>query len=149
MRLVDPGQTATLVAVHTGRHAALYGLGRLEEADDQYHLINELRGAVLERADATAVQVRSLTHRSCFAEAIGLGLDSLREFGIIVPAADRLPIQLGHQFGYLYRWLDHTDAALTRPGRTSTDPTLLAASRMIRAVLPPVYLSLTSLQKPG
>jgi signal transduction histidine kinase len=140
LRLVDPGQTATLVAVHTGRHAALYGLGRLEEADDQYRLINELCGAALERADATAVQVRSLTHRSCFAEAIGLGLDSLREFGIIVPAADRLPMELGHQFGYLYRWLDHTDAVgdLARPDLT--DPTLLAASRMIRAVLPPVYL---------
>lgn len=141
LRLVDPDQTATLVAVHTGRHAALYGLGRLEEADEEYHMINELCAAALERTDAAAVQVRSLTHRSCFAEAIGLGLDSLREFGITVPAADRLPMELGHQFGYLYRWLDHTDGAddLARPDLT--DPTLLAASRMIRAVLPPVYLA--------
>jgi hypothetical protein len=27
-RLVDPGETATLVEVHTGRHAALYSIGR-------------------------------------------------------------------------------------------------------------------------
>ena len=36
LRLIDPGETATLVEVHTGRHAALYSLGRLEEADDEY-----------------------------------------------------------------------------------------------------------------
>ena len=139
LRLVDPDQTATLVAVHTGRHAALYGLGRLEEADEEYRMINELCAAALERADATAVQVRSLTHRSCFAEAIGLGLDSLREFGITVPAGDRLPDELGRQFDRLYRWLDHTEAGddLARPD--ITDPTLLAASRLINAVLSPTF----------
>jgi predicted ATPase/signal transduction histidine kinase len=139
LRLLDPGQTATLVAVHTGRHAALYGLGRLEEADEEYRMINELCAAALERADATAVQVRSLTHRSCFAEAIGLGLDSLREFGITVPAGNRLPAELGRQFDRLYRWLDHTEAGddLARPD--ITDPTLLAASRLINAVLSPTF----------
>ena len=35
-------RTATLVAVHTGRHAALYGLGRLEEADEEYRTIEGL-----------------------------------------------------------------------------------------------------------
>ena len=84
---------------------------------------------MLDRADATAVQVRSLTHRTRFAEAIGLGLESLRELGIAVPAADRLAAELDRQFGYLYRWLDHTDAAddLARPD--ITDPALLAACR--------------------
>ena len=36
LRLIDPGETATLVEVRTGRHAALYSLGRLEEADEEY-----------------------------------------------------------------------------------------------------------------
>ena len=36
MGLVDPGETATLIEVHTGRHAALYSMGRLEEADEEY-----------------------------------------------------------------------------------------------------------------
>ena len=141
LRLVDPGETATLVEVHTGRHAALYGLGRLEEADEEYRTIEGLCPTALDRADATAVQVRSLTHRNRFAEAIGLGLESLRELGITVPAADRLPAELDHQFGYLYRWLDHTDAAddLARPD--ITDPALLAASRLINAVLPAAYFA--------
>ena len=79
LRLIDPGETATLVEVHTGRHAALFSLGRLEEADEEYRTIEGLCPTALDRADATAVQVHSLTHRNRFAEAIGLGLESLRE----------------------------------------------------------------------
>ena len=136
---VDPGQTDTLAEVHTARHAALYCLGRLEEADEVYRTIERLCPAVLDRADATAVQVRSVTHRTRFAEAIGLGVVSLRELGITVPDADRLTAELDDQFGYLYRWLDHTDAAddLTRPDLT--DPSLLAACGLINATAPAAY----------
>jgi len=41
--LIDPGETATLATVHTARHAALYGLGRLEQADEEYRTIERLR----------------------------------------------------------------------------------------------------------
>ena len=138
---VDPGETATLAEVHTGRHAALYCLGRLEEADEEYRTIERLCPAAADRADATAVQVRSVTHRTRFAEALGLGLESLRELGIAVPAADRLAAELDHQFGYLYQWLDHTEAAddLARPDLT--DPALLAASGLINATLPAAYFA--------
>ena len=80
------------------------------------------------------MQVRSLTHRNRSPEAIALGLDSLRELGIAVPAADRLAAELDRQFDHLYRWLDHTDAAddLARP--EITDPTLLAATGLINAI---------------
>ena len=67
LRLIDPGETATLVEVHTSRHGALYSLGRLEEADEEYRTIEGLCPTALRRADATAVQVHSLTHRSRFA----------------------------------------------------------------------------------
>jgi len=141
LRLIGPGEEATLVAVRTGRHAALYGLGRLEEADEEYQTIEGLCPTVLQRADATAVQVLSLTHRTRFADAIGLGVGSLRELGVVVPAADRLPADLDRQFGYLYRWLDHTDEAgeLARPG--VTDPTLVAMARLINGVLPASYVA--------
>jgi signal transduction histidine kinase len=139
LRLIDPGETATLVAVHTGRHAALYSIGRLDEADEEYRTIEQLRPTALQRADPTAVQVRSLTHRNRFAEAVGLGIGSLRELGIAVPAADRLPAELDHQADRLYRWLNHTEAAddLARPD--ITDPALLAASALIDATLPSAY----------
>jgi len=141
VRLIDPGERATLVEVHTGRHAALYGLGRLEEADWEHRTIEGLSTTALDRAKATAVQVRSLTQRNRSAEAIGLGLESLCELGIAIPAADRLAAELGHQFGYLYQWLNHTDGAddLARPD--ISDPTLLAAARLINAVLPAAYFA--------
>jgi signal transduction histidine kinase len=139
LRLIAPDETDALIEAHTARHAALYGLGRLEQADEEYRALEALCPAVLERADATAVQVRSLTHRDRLAEAVGLGLGSLRELGVAVPAAGRLAAGLDQQFGYLYRWLEETDAAgdLARP--EVTDPALLAACRLIDAMLAAAY----------
>jgi predicted ATPase/GAF domain-containing protein len=136
VRLIDPDETGTLIAVHTARHAALYSLGRLEEADEEYRTIERLGPAVLDRADATCVQVRSLTQRNRFPDAVGLGLESLRELGITVPAPDRLPAELDCQLGHLYQWLDQTEATddLARPDLT--DPALLAATRLLEAILP-------------
>jgi predicted ATPase/signal transduction histidine kinase len=138
---VDPGETATLAEVHAGRHAALYGLGRLEEADAVYRTIERLCPAVVDRVDATAVQVRSVTHRTRFAEAVRIGRRALRELGITVPAADRLAAELDHRFGYLYEWLDHTAVAddLARPDLT--DPTLLAACGLINPTSAAAYLA--------
>ncbi|QRP49592.1 AAA family ATPase [Amycolatopsis sp. FDAARGOS 1241] len=137
----DPDATGTRVNLHTGCHSALYSLGRLDEADDEYRTIARLCPSAVQRAGATDLQVRSLTHRKRFAEAIDLGLESLRECGITVPEADRLPAALDAQFDHLYRWLDHTEPAddLTRP--ELADPPLLAASRLINAVLPPAYFA--------
>ncbi|WP_432978910.1 AAA family ATPase [Dactylosporangium sp. CA-233914] len=141
LRLIDPGETATLVEVHTRRHAALYSLGRLDEADEEYDTIAGLCTTAMQRADATCIQVRSLTHQRRRAEAIRLGLESLHELGIDVPAADRLPLELDHQLSYLYQWLDHTDDTdeLTRPD--ITDPTLLAATRLLDTLFPATYFA--------
>ncbi|WP_345138836.1 AAA family ATPase [Dactylosporangium darangshiense] len=141
LRLISPQETATLVEVHAGRHAALYSLGRLEEADEEYHTIEGLCATAFERVDPTVVQARSLTHRSRYAEAIALGLASLRELGIAMPAADRLPMEFDQRLDQLYRWLEHTDDVeeLARP--EVTEPTLLAASRLINAILPAAYFT--------
>jgi signal transduction histidine kinase/predicted ATPase len=139
VQLVAPEETAALIDVHTRRHAALFSMGRLDEADEEYRTIDELCTTTLERAGATAVQAGSLTHRNRYAEAIGLGLESLRRLGVTVPAADRLAVEIEQQFDHLYRWLDHTDAAddLSRP--EIVDPTLLAAIGLIDAIVPAAY----------
>ncbi|MEU7872587.1 AAA family ATPase [Dactylosporangium sp. NPDC049140] len=141
LQLVDAGDIATLIEVHNGRHAALYSVGRLEDADDEYRTIEGLCANALDRADATVVQARSLTHRNRLTEAIGLGVESLRELGIAVPAADQLPMETNHRFDYLYQWLDHTDDAddLARP--EIAEPRLLAANRLINAVLPAAFFA--------
>lgn len=140
LKLVDHGDTATLIKLHHGRHAALHGLGRLEDADEEYRRIEALCPTARHRVDGTAVQMKSLTHRNRFAEAVDLGQDALRELGIAVPTADRLRAELDGQFGYLYRWLE-TDAAddLARP--EFTDGTLLAVACLVDAVLPAAYVA--------
>ncbi|MEU7870279.1 AAA family ATPase [Dactylosporangium sp. NPDC049140] len=141
LRLVDPDATATLVEVHTCRHAALYSMGRLDEADAAYRTIEGLCTNAWDRAGATAVQVRSLTYRNRFADAVGLGLESLRELGITVPVADQLSATLDHQFDRLYRWLEHIDTADDLAHPEITDPRLLAATCLINAIQPATYFA--------
>jgi predicted ATPase/signal transduction histidine kinase len=141
IRLIDPGETALLAEVHTGRHAALYGLGRLEEADEEYRTIERLCPTALDRADATAVQARSLTHRTRFADAIALGIESLRELGAPVPAADRLRGEVDRQLEDVYRWLDHTETAAELRRAEISDPALLAEGRLLSAMVPAAYFS--------
>ena len=139
LRLVDPADADAVLAVRTGRHAALFSLGRLDEADEEYRGIEELSPTALEGADATAVQVRCLSHRTRFAEAIELGLQSLRGCGIAVPAAGGFSDGLDDKFARLHRWLDSTGPAEDLPRRELSDPALLAASSLIDAVLPLAY----------
>jgi signal transduction histidine kinase len=135
-RLIDPSETVKLIQMHTARHAALYGLARLDEADDEYLIIERLAATALQRADATTVQIHSLTHRHRIAETLQLGSGSLRELGIDLPA-DRSALDVDAQFDHLYRWLDRTDD-LERA--EMSDPTLLAATRLINALIPAAYL---------
>jgi tetratricopeptide (TPR) repeat protein len=141
IRLIDPGETALLAEVHTGHHAALYGLGRLEEADEEYRTIERLCPRALDRADATAVQARSLTHRTRFADAIALGVGSLRELGAAVPPADRLRGEVDRQLQDVYRWLDHAETTAELRRAEISDPALLAEGRLLSAMVPAAYFS--------
>jgi signal transduction histidine kinase len=140
LRLIDAAETAVLVAVHIDRHAALYGLGRLEEADDEFRAVEALSVAAIQRAPPAAVQVKSLTHRGRFAEALALGVESLRELGINLPVPERLALEVEVGWNRVYRWLDDTDPEddLARPNLT--DPRLLAAGQVIATVVPAAYL---------
>jgi hypothetical protein len=136
LRVADANDTCTLVDLHTGRHAALFCLGRLEEADNDYFIIERLCTNALRRVDATCVQVRSLTHRKFYTKAVKLAVTALCEIGNPVPAPERLPELLDRYFEYLYRWLDDTNDSddVARP--EITDPTLLAVTRLLSAVFP-------------
>ncbi|HTY31032.1 AAA family ATPase [Mycobacterium sp.] len=136
LRIADPRDTAALIQLHTGRLTALFCLGRLEQADDDYRVIERLSADALQRVDATCVQVRSLTNRKLYSEALELAMTALRELGTAVPPPERLPELLERYFDYLYRWLDHTDDAddLRRP--EVTDPSLLGVTCLFNAVFP-------------
>jgi signal transduction histidine kinase/predicted ATPase len=137
--LADQADTEGLIELRTLHHAALFSLGRLEEADADYRVLEESAATVLDRRTATALQVRGLTSRNRFAEAIQLVIRSLRECGIDVPDAERMPAEIDQHFARLYQWLDHTDPADDMARPNLTDPALLAAGSLLNAMLAPVF----------
>ena len=133
-----PVETDTLLELRTARHAALYGMGRLDEADEEYRAIEAVCRDPVDLAKAAAVQVRSPTHARRLPEAIALGLDVLAQLGIAVPTTDGMLAELDQRFENLLRWLGHgPDDDLARP--ELTDPTMLAGSRVIDAIQPAAY----------
>nr|WP_084131659.1 diguanylate cyclase [Parafrankia colletiae] len=141
LRLVDPADTDQLIDVHTGRHAALYMLGRLEETDEEYQTIGRLCTDPAQRTAATLVQVSSLTSQGRTAEAMRLGLDQLRQLGLAVPDQDHLDAEIDRRLDALYQWIDQTSESddLRRP--RITDRSQLDTARIINRLMPPAYFS--------
>ncbi|WP_345516164.1 diguanylate cyclase [Phytohabitans houttuyneae] len=141
VRLADADDSALLIALHTGRLAALYGLGRLDDADEVYRVIDRLATDPVQRTGATLVQVSSLANRSRPQEAIEVGIEVLRRLGVAMPAVEQLEGEVDRSLDALYRWLDRTseDDDLARP--EITDPSLLAAAALINRMLPPAFQS--------
>ncbi|MEV0068503.1 AAA family ATPase [Amycolatopsis sp. NPDC050768] len=141
LRVVDPAETAVALELRTARQAALFSLGRLVEADEEYREIERLCPSTPDRAGATAIHVRSLSFQARFGEAISLSLQSLRECGLDVPSAERLPAELDRRFALLHHWLEHSDPAddLARPDLT--DSVLLAATHVLDAAFLAAYFA--------
>ena len=139
--LADPADTSLLIEVHTGRHLALCSLGRLDEADDVYGTIDRLCVEPSQRTDATLVQVSSLTHRNRTREAVNLGLELLREFGLSIPPPAQLGSDINERLDELYKWIEETSEAddLDRPD--VTDPALLATATLINRMMPAAFFS--------
>ncbi|MDT3445353.1 diguanylate cyclase [Pseudofrankia sp. BMG5.37] len=136
---IDPTDTDQLIAVHTGRHAALYGLGRLDDADEVYQTITRLCIHPAQRTDATVVQVRSITNRGRTGEAMRLGLDQLRQLGLAVPDRDHLDAEIDRGLDAVYQWIDQTSESddLRRP--RVTDRSRLDAFRVVDSVMPAAH----------
>ncbi|MDR3035069.1 MAG: AAA family ATPase [Kitasatospora sp.] len=139
LALADPDDADALIEMRTVDHAALFGLGRLEEADEDYRALETLTVTALDRPAATALQVKSLSNRSRFAEAIDLGVRSLRECGIDVPDAQHMPAAIARQFSRLEQWLGQSDLGDDMARPDVTDPALLAAGSLLNAMLSPVF----------
>ncbi|CAI7981005.1 Diguanylate cyclase [Frankia sp. Hr75.2] len=139
VEVIDPTDTDQLIAVHTDRHAALYSLGRLEEADDTYQTIGRLCTHPVQLTAATVVQVSSLTNRGRGGEAMRLGLDQLRHLGISVPDENDLDAEIDRGLDALYRWIDTTSESddLHRPG--ITDQSRLSTIKLVNRLMPAAF----------
>ncbi|MBV1854733.1 diguanylate cyclase domain-containing protein [Catellatospora tritici] len=139
--LTDPANTAELLGLHTARHAALYGLGRLDEADQVYRIIEGLCTDPADCADATLVRVLSLTNQGRAAEAVALGLHMLDELGIHAPPRERMDAEIEADLDRLGDWLDRGDVAADLAHPELTDPRLLAAASLINKMMAPAFFS--------
>ncbi|MEX5636798.1 diguanylate cyclase [Parafrankia sp. FMc2] len=135
LRLVDPTDTDLLIAVHTDRHAALYCLGRLGDADDTYRAIGRLCTAAAQCTSATTVQVISLTNRGRADEAMRLGLGQLRRLGISVPAGNALDAAIDHGLDDVRRWIDTTSESDDLRKPEITDQSRLRTLRLVNRVM--------------
>jgi diguanylate cyclase (GGDEF)-like protein len=141
VEFADPADAALLVRLHTGRHLALYSLGRLGEADDVYDNIDRLSANPVERTDATVVQVSSLTNQGRSPQAIALGVELLRKLGLAVPPREQIDEEVNQRLDALYRWMDETSIADDLAQAENTDPALYAIGVLINRLMPPAFFS--------
>ncbi|HLV59269.1 MAG TPA: diguanylate cyclase [Natronosporangium sp.] len=152
--LVDPHDTATLADVHTRRHAALCGLGRLAEADAAFEAVQRLNVEPLSRVDATLAQIDSLASRGRHRDAVELGTHLLRRLGVATPGHERLDVEIERGLAAAYQWLAGPQAS--EPGEpVPPTPTTTAVAAVIDRMLPPAavcdepthqWLALTALR---
>lgn len=123
-------------------HAALYGLGRLAEADEVYQRILEETDDPLQRAAATWTQISSLTQRDRPRDAVALALELLRDLGLAVPGTPKeLQAAVAQGLEELYAWLPDSAHAehLARP--ECRDPRALAIARTLNRSIPSGFYS--------
>ncbi|KPM57592.1 serine/threonine protein kinase [Frankia sp. R43] len=139
--LLDPSDVDELLAIHIERHAALCDLGRLEEADEVYEIIDRLCTDPLRRTAPTVVQISSLTNRRRAAEAVDLGVEQLRRLGLTVPGREQLDAEIDSGLDAAYRWIDTTSDADDLRRAELVDRVRLSIMNMINALSPAAFFS--------
>jgi diguanylate cyclase (GGDEF)-like protein len=133
---------ALLLAFDIDRHAALCGLGRLEEADEVYRAVELRCPQPLELAGAAGEQIFSLSNRNRQADAVALGFDLVRRLGVEVPGEAELPAATERGLDAFQRWATEDGgvaADLARPA--VSDPRVLALAEVIQRLMPAVFFS--------
>jgi predicted ATPase/signal transduction histidine kinase len=127
-----------LAALEIERHAVLYSLGRLDEADAAYQAIEGRSGNLLALVDAGCVQVCSLGNRSRMREAIALGLTLLRQLGLDLPE-QMVAADIEQRMDGLRHWVAHYDAAMEQERPDARDPRVVAAAQLMNRLQVPAF----------
>ena len=138
---IDPADTACLLDTHVRRHAVLYRLGRLAEADEEFAALARLRAGQEPTAAATAIQISSLAIRGRTEEAFRLGLAALGRLGLNLPDGDRLDAEVDRELDAVYRWAEQSSERddLRRP--RIVDRTRLSAFMLVNHLMAPAIFA--------
>ena len=129
-----------LVGLETDLHAALYNLGRLDDADAVYESIERRCADPLDLVDAACLQVASITNRNRAGDAVAFGFELLGRLGFAVPGED-IRTMAEQRLGGVYAWIDRVSVAEDVGRPEVTDPRALAGARLIRRMAPPALFS--------
>jgi diguanylate cyclase (GGDEF)-like protein len=138
---VDHREDALRIGLRIDRHAALYRLGRLNEADEEYAAIERLCPLPLDRVDAACLQISSLSNRNRSAEALDLGLTLLRALGCAAPEGEAVGPGIGSGLDALYRWVEQDGLADDSDRPEVTDPVQIAIAKLINRSLPAAFFA--------
>jgi diguanylate cyclase (GGDEF)-like protein len=133
----DPGN-AMLDRLQVAWHSSLYSIGRLDQADAVYRVIEGRCADPLALVGPACVQMSSLTNRVRAQEAIALGFTVLSVLGFAVPGADARA-RTSQGVDAMYDWINTVtvDDDLNRPAMT--DPVAVAASQVINKMTSPAF----------
>ncbi|HSV46603.1 MAG TPA: ATPase, partial [Ramlibacter sp.] len=135
-----PADRKLLALLATGQHAALYSMGRLDEADRLYRSIEHHCATPVDLVEAACVQVSSLTNRGRPRDALALGLGLLRKLGIVVPAADAMSAEVSRELDAFYQWVSDATRAGADRRAPATDASIVAVAALINRLMPAARL---------
>ncbi|MDB5972707.1 MAG: diguanylate cyclase protein [Hydrocarboniphaga sp.] len=131
-----PQADDSLIApLQAGRHAALYNLGRLDDADGVFATLAPLGAEPCAWDEAACVQVSSLTNRGRIPDALALGRQALLRLGLPVPPPESLPGAIEAGLKRIYYWSNREPPATAE----MSDRRVLATARMINRLMPPSF----------
>jgi diguanylate cyclase (GGDEF)-like protein len=126
---MDASDQACLFMLQGERHAALVGLGRLDEADAVYEAIAAAQPDPLDLVDMAAVQIASLGNRQRNKEAMALGLGLLDALGF--PHPESVETAIGMALFKLATWVGSPEMAADLARPELSDPRLLAVAKLL------------------
>ncbi|HET6829152.1 MAG TPA: AAA family ATPase, partial [Ramlibacter sp.] len=128
-----------LLPLEIERHAVLYTLGRLAEADSLYAWIEANCADALQLEPAASVQICSLTNQGRPAEAVALGAQLLARLGMPLPSPEALGQQLAGGTVVFAPWTEPDIVATQLARAQATNPQALAAGRLLNRMTPPSF----------
>jgi diguanylate cyclase (GGDEF)-like protein len=126
---MDDGDRALQYKLLVDRHAALYGLGKLDDADKAYEAIVATSPDPLTIVDTAAVQIASLSNRSRHKDAMALGLDLLKQFGMDQP--EDIKMAIGMSLFKMATWIASPDKEQDLTRAEVSDPRILAIAKVL------------------
>ncbi len=129
-------ETAARLAMEQERHAGLYQLGRLEQADLMFAAIRAHCDDPIGMSESACIQINSLTNRGRERQALALGFQLLERLGMSVPADD-FGAAIGAHLEEFFRWSASLDLAADLARPEVSDQRIIAITRLTHQMVPP------------